>query len=103
MILHDWPTTQCVEILSQLKSGLKPGHSRIVLNEIVIPEQNAGWFETSVDVLMMHVHSAQERREREWRELVGKVDGLKVPLSLDCVLRVRLILLQNQKQILIFG
>ena len=78
MILHDWPTTQCVEILSQLKSGLKPGHSRIVLNEIVIPKQNAGWFETSVDVLMMHVHSAQERREREWRELVGKVDGLKV-------------------------
>ncbi|KAH7393263.1 O-methyltransferase-domain-containing protein [Cadophora sp. MPI-SDFR-AT-0126] len=78
MILHDWPSTQCVQILSQLKAGLKPGHSKIVLNEIVIPEQNAGWFETSVDVLMMHVHSAQERREREWRELVGKVEGLKV-------------------------
>lgn len=27
---------------------------------------------------MTHVHSAQEGREREWRELVGKVDGLKV-------------------------
>ncbi|PVH85559.1 S-adenosyl-L-methionine-dependent methyltransferase [Cadophora sp. DSE1049] len=78
MILHDWPSTQCIQILSQLKAGLKPGYSKIVLNEIVIPEQNAGWFETSVDVLMMHVHSAQERREREWRELVGKVDGLKV-------------------------
>ncbi|KAK0100041.1 hypothetical protein ONS95_013145 [Cadophora gregata] len=78
MILHDWPTTQCVQILTQLKAGLKPGYSKIVLNEIVIPEQKAGWFETSVDVLMMYVHSAQERREREWRELVGKVDGLKV-------------------------
>ena len=27
---------------------------------------------------MMHVHSAQERRERDWRELVGKVHGLRV-------------------------
>ncbi len=42
MILHDWPTTQCVEILSQLKAALKPGDSKIILNEIVIPEQNAG-------------------------------------------------------------
>jgi hypothetical protein len=36
------------------------------LNEIVIPDEKAGWFETSVDMLMMQVHSAQERREREW-------------------------------------
>jgi hypothetical protein len=78
MVLHEWPSQQCVQILSQLKAGLKPGYSKILLNEIVIPEENAGWFETSVDMLMMQVHSAQERREREWRDLVGKVDGLSV-------------------------
>ncbi|KAL2068852.1 hypothetical protein VTL71DRAFT_15190 [Oculimacula yallundae] len=78
MVLHDWPAKQCIEILSQLRVALRPGYSKIVLNELVIPDQNAGWFETSVDVLMMHVHSAQERREREWRELIGRVDGLKI-------------------------
>ena len=78
MCLHDWPAKQCVEILSNLQPAMKPGYSRILLNEIVIPEVNAGWFETSVDVLMMAAHSAQERREREWRVLVESVGGLRV-------------------------
>ena len=78
MCLHDWPDQQCIQILSQLKGALKPGYSKILLNEIVIPDEKAGWFETSVDILMMQVHSAQERREREWIGLVDAVGGLSV-------------------------
>ena len=78
MILHDWPDEQCKQILTNLMPALKPGYSRILLNEIVVPDFKAGWFETSVDVLMMEVHSAQERREKEWRQLVESVEGLKV-------------------------
>ncbi|CZR56844.1 uncharacterized protein PAC_06733 [Phialocephala subalpina] len=78
MCLHDWPNPQCIQILSQLKPALTPGYSRILLNEIVIREEKAGWFETSVDLLMMQVHSAQERREREWVSLVDGVGGLRV-------------------------
>jgi hypothetical protein len=78
MCLHDWPNAQCIQILSQLKFALKLGYSRILLNEIVIPEMKAGWFETSVDLLMMQCHSAQERREREWMGLVNEVGGLRV-------------------------
>ncbi|KAL5349386.1 hypothetical protein ACLOAV_005677 [Pseudogymnoascus australis] len=78
MCLHDWPDPQCIQILSELKHALKPGYSRILLNEIVIPDEKAGWFETSVDMLMMQVHSAQERREREWVALVDAVGGLGV-------------------------
>lgn len=78
MCLHDWPNPQCIQILSQLKPALKPGYSRILLNEIVIPDEKAGWFETSVDMLMMQVHSAQERREWEWISLVDAVGGLRV-------------------------
>ncbi|KAK3714262.1 hypothetical protein LTR37_007848 [Vermiconidia calcicola] len=78
MVLHDWPDEQCRQILSNLRSAMKPGYSRILLNEIVIPETNAGWFETSVDVLMMAVHGAREGREGEWRALVEGVEGLRV-------------------------
>jgi len=78
MCLHDWPNPQCIQILSQLKPALKPGYSRILLDDIVIPEEKAGWFETSLDLLMMQVHSAQERREREWMDLVDGVGGLRV-------------------------
>jgi hypothetical protein len=78
MCLPDWPNPQCIQILSQLKSALKPGYSRILLNEIVIPEMKAGWFETSVNLLMMQCYSAQERRERERMGLVNEVCGLRV-------------------------
>lgn len=78
MVLHDWPDEQCKQILSNLKPALKQGHSRILLNEIIIPETGASWFETSVDMIMMVCHSAQERRERHWKELVDSVGGLKI-------------------------
>lgn len=78
MVLHDWPDEQCKSILENLKPALKEGHSRILLNEIIIPDTGAGWFETSVDMIMLCAHSAQERRERDWRTLVDGVGGLRV-------------------------
>lgn len=78
MILHDWPDEQCKQILSNLKPALRKGHSRILLNEIIIPEVGAGWFETGVDMIMLNCHSAQERREKHWVELVESVEGLRV-------------------------
>ncbi|OAL46376.1 O-methyltransferase [Pyrenochaeta sp. DS3sAY3a] len=78
MCLHDWPDKQCSEILAQLRSAMTPGLSRILLDEIIIPDEGASWFETSVDLLMMNVHSAQERREKEWKALVEGVSGLQL-------------------------
>lgn len=78
MVLHDWPDEQCKQILANLKPALKQGHSRIVLNEIIIPEVGAGWFETGVDMIMMSCHSAQERREKHWVSLIESVEGLRV-------------------------
>lgn len=77
MVLHDWPDTQCREILSNIKPAMERGHSKILINEIVIPETGADWFATSVDMLMMVTHSAAERRENDWRELLESV-GLKI-------------------------
>ena len=78
MVLHDWPTEQCVQILSNIRSAMRPGFSRILLNEFVIPEMNARDIETGLDILMMAAHGAQERREREWKELVEQVEGLRI-------------------------
>ena len=78
MVLHDWPKDECKRALENLKPAMKPGYSRILLNEIVIPDVNAHWFATSVDMLMMLVHAAQERREVEWKELIESVPGLRM-------------------------
>ena len=73
-ILHDWPDEQCKQILSNLKPALRKGHSRILLNEIIIPDVGSGWFETGVDMIMLNCHSAQERREKHWVELVDSLE-----------------------------
>lgn len=77
-VLHDWPDKECVLILQNLRLALKKGYSKILINEIVVPDVGAQWFETSIDMLMMTCHAAQERREREWRALIEQAGGLKI-------------------------
>lgn len=83
MVLHDWPDVQCREILSNLKPALVRGHSKILINEIVVLDQGADSFSTSVDLLMMFFHSSWERRETQWRELTESV-GLKITRIWPC-------------------
>lgn len=82
-VLHDWPDAQCREILSNQKAALVKGYSRILINDIVVPDRNAGWYEMGVDMIMMVCLSATERTETEWRTLVDSA-GLQVTEILDC-------------------
>jgi hypothetical protein len=83
MVLHDWPDAACCEILSRLKPALKSGHSKILINEIVVPDHGAEWYTTGLDMLMMVTHSATERREKQWKALVENA-GLQVTRIWDC-------------------
>ena len=62
--------------------ALEKGYSRILLQEMVVPDKGAHWQLTSLDwELMMHFGGA-ERTEAQWRELIestGKTDGAKGP------------------------
>ncbi|KAK6400874.1 hypothetical protein LTR81_023915 [Elasticomyces elasticus] len=77
MVLHDWPDSACRDILGNLKPALTPGYSKILINEVVVPDVGAGWFETGVDTLMMVCHSSTERTETMWRQLIESA-GLKI-------------------------
>ena len=57
---------------------MKLRYSKLLINEIVVPEQGAPWLPTSADVLILSCHVAQERREREWRALVHEAGVLSV-------------------------
>ncbi|KAJ5095481.1 o-methyltransferase [Penicillium alfredii] len=75
-VLHDWPDDDCRKILSNITPAMKPGYSKILINENVIPETNAHWETTSLDFVMMTVNST-ERTARDWKVLVESV-GLKI-------------------------
>ena len=76
-IMHDWDDASCIRILRCLVPALIPGYSKILLNEVVVPDVGASVATTAVDHLMMAYLTVRERTENEFRELVAEA-GLKV-------------------------
>ncbi|KAJ6051332.1 uncharacterized protein N7446_005964 [Penicillium canescens] len=76
-VLHDWTDDNCREILKNLVGAMKPGHSKVLINENVIPDTNAYWETTSLDIIMMADFASTERTEGHWHKLVESA-GLKI-------------------------
>ncbi|KAI0152043.1 putative O-methyltransferase [Hypoxylon sp. NC0597] len=76
-ILHDWSDRKCLEILKHVKKAMKPGYSKLLLHEMIIPEQGASTFHAMLDMTMMAFNSGMERTERQWKELLEEA-GLVV-------------------------
>ncbi|KAF2223916.1 S-adenosyl-L-methionine-dependent methyltransferase [Elsinoe ampelina] len=75
-VLHDFSDERCVIMLNHVKAVMRP-HSRILLNEIVLPEQGCPSFFAAADITMMTNLSALARSEKQWRHLIESV-GLEV-------------------------
>jgi demethylsterigmatocystin 6-O-methyltransferase len=75
-IMHDWPEEECVKILKQLVDVFADD-SRILLDEIVLPDTGANWQSTMADLSMMVVFAGAERTSRNWHQLVENA-GLKI-------------------------
>ncbi|KAF4462492.1 S-adenosyl-L-methionine-dependent methyltransferase [Fusarium albosuccineum] len=71
-IMHDWPDDVCQKILARLAQSMKPGYSKLLIFECVIPKTGAYWEATAGDILMMTQLSAVERTEDHWHQLIEK-------------------------------
>lgn len=76
-VLHDWSDDQCGEILARTKEAMKPGYSKLLLNENVILSTNASWRVTALDLSLFALLGARERAEKDWRSLIEGA-GLKI-------------------------
>ncbi|CAJ2510507.1 Uu.00g133160.m01.CDS01 [Anthostomella pinea] len=76
---HDFYTEQpvCMKVLARITEAMKPGYSKLLINENVIPGRNAAWEATGLDILMMTLLAAKERTEQDWHDLLGAA-GLKI-------------------------
>ena len=66
----------CHSILSNLASAMRPGYSKLLINENVVPSLGAHFETTSLDIIMMSIASG-ERTEKHWTELIES-SGLKI-------------------------
>ncbi|KAF5630765.1 sterigmatocystin 8-O-methyltransferase [Fusarium sp. NRRL 25303] len=78
-ILHDWPYDVCRKILARLVEAMKPGYSKLLIFECVIPRTGAYWEATAGDILMMTQLSALERTEDNWYQLIEQ-SGLNLKI-----------------------
>ncbi|KAK7425773.1 hypothetical protein QQZ08_007749 [Neonectria magnoliae] len=76
--LHDWPDDVCEKILARITAAMKPGYSKLLINENVIPSKGAYWETSALDMVMMTLFCSTERTESDWYNLLEKLGGLKI-------------------------
>ncbi|KAF4853492.1 O-methyltransferase mpaG [Colletotrichum siamense] len=81
-VLHDWPDAKCSEILARTTAAMKPGYSRLLVNENCIPDTGADWQNTGQDIMMLTLVSSKERTRLEWNAMFEK-SGLTVTKTYD--------------------
>ncbi|KAM7214017.1 S-adenosyl-L-methionine-dependent methyltransferase [Rhypophila decipiens] len=77
-ILHDWSDDICVKIIANIKDSMKPGYSRLLIDEGVIPDTGASWEATGLDIILSGLLSSRERTRAEWTRLLEEKAGLKI-------------------------
>lgn len=79
-ICHDWPDEDCLKFLGNTVKAMKPGYSRLLINEQVLPNVGAELHPAMLDMAMLTFFNAMERPERQWRTLLGSlgVEVLKI-------------------------
>ena len=75
-VLHDHPDERCFDILKNQIGAMGP-NSRILLDELVLPNTGASVMATGLDLTMMATLSAIERTEANWQSLMEKA-GLEI-------------------------
>ncbi|KAJ5476700.1 Plant methyltransferase dimerization [Penicillium sp. IBT 31633x] len=76
-VLHDWSDEKAAIIFNNLKPAMKRGFSKIIMEEYILPDQNARSLPCMTDIAVMVFCSGLERTRQRWSELLTSV-GLRV-------------------------
>ncbi|WP_370942364.1 methyltransferase [Amycolatopsis sp. cg5] len=71
VVLHNWDDRSATHILDNVSRATTPG-ARLVVIEMVLPEDNTSFYATSIDMVMLAMLSGRERTESEWRALLDR-------------------------------
>ena len=51
---------------------MRPGYSRLLIHEFVLPDTGASLSAAGLDLHMMAMHAGMERTREQWTQLLGK-------------------------------
>lgn len=74
---HDWPDSDVLLMLANVKDAMKHGYSKLLIYEVVLPAKGATSLMTTLDLQLMNCVSGLERTEKHWNDLLEKA-GFRV-------------------------
>lgn len=80
-ILHEFSDDNCTEILRNITKVMRKGYSKIIIEEFILPDENAGLFHSMVDMILMVLGSGIVRTETRCCAILKSV-GLTVKMVL---------------------
>ncbi|KAJ5128887.1 uncharacterized protein N7443_006002 [Penicillium atrosanguineum] len=75
-IMHDWPDNEAAKILQNI-AGAMASDSRILIDEIVMPDISAHYEATMQDLALMNMCAGKERSKQQWLDLADRA-GLRI-------------------------
>jgi hypothetical protein len=76
-IFHDWPTKDCVAILKNIAAAMKPGYSKLLIAEWILPAKDVALYPALLDINMMCLLNGMERTETQWEAMLNEA-GLDI-------------------------
>ncbi|KAK8124333.1 S-adenosyl-L-methionine-dependent methyltransferase [Apiospora kogelbergensis] len=76
-VIHDWSDEPSRRILAHLRDAMRPGYSRLLIHDHVLPSERPHPQATAYDLTMMVKVSAYERTVPMWTDLLDSV-GLRI-------------------------
>ena len=77
MVLTDWADESALSILQRIAEAMEPGFSKLIINDVILPDMGCQWQHAAYDIIMMSTFAGSHRVEGDLRRLVEAV-GLKV-------------------------
>lgn len=93
-VMHNWPDDECRHILAHIAAAMDQ-HSRLLIDDYVMPVTNATSRVIHMDVTMMIFSRSEERTQRRWENLLSSA-GLEIvhihtpPTAFESVIETRL-------------
>ncbi|KAF9889284.1 hypothetical protein FE257_007392 [Aspergillus nanangensis] len=72
-IMHDWSDDNCRIILKHTTAAMEKGYSKLLIEDYIVPDQNAGPKETATDMIVMVWCPGIERTRQRWTDLLQSV------------------------------
>ncbi|KAI9933707.1 hypothetical protein MW887_004778 [Aspergillus wentii] len=73
MVFHDWADEKARIILNNIKASMEKGYSKIVVEEYIVADMNAGAIHGITDIGVMVFCSGLERTRQRWASLFESV------------------------------